>query len=74
MITTRINEGELVQAESLSLLRESSESIRDGLLQFIRENRAGSEDICGDEDVPFPTDPVWFDGTAVKPLGPLYRR
>ena len=74
LITTRINEGELVQAESLSQLKESSETIRDGLLQFIRENRASSEEICVDEDVPFPTEPVWFDGIEVKPIGPLYRR
>ena len=76
LITTRINEGDLIQPESLSQLRESSENIKDGLLQFIRENRASVPDGLNDEDddVPFPTNPVWFDGSEVKPVGPLYNR
>ena len=75
LITTRINEGELIQPESLSQLAKSSESIKNGLLQFIRENRASIPDGLDDEDdVPFPTNPVWFDGSEVKPVGPLYNR
>ena len=74
LITTRINEGELIQPESLSQLRESSENIKNGLLHFIRENRASIPDGLDDEDVPFPTNPVWFDGSEVKPVGPLYNR
>lgn len=74
LITTRINEGELVQVDSLTQLRDTSAKIRDGLMQFIKENRASSVDGFDDEDVPFPTNPVWFDGTAVKPVGPLYNR
>lgn len=73
-ITTRINEGDLVQADSLSQLRETSEKIQEGLLTFIKENRGGSQDCQDDDDVPFPTNPVWFDGTVVKPVGPLYNR
>ena len=74
LITTRINDGELIQAENLSQLRESSEKIKDGLLTFIKENRDSSKDGLDEDDVPFPTNPVWFDGTAVKPVGALYNR
>ena len=75
LITTRINEGDLIQPESLSRLGKSSENIKNGLLQFIRENRASIPDGLDDEDdVPFPTNPVWFDGSEVKPVGPLYNR
>ena len=73
-ITNKILEGDLVDPESLQSLKETSESVKKGLLQFIKDNSIAIPDWLADNDVPFPTNPVWFDGASIKPLGRLYNR
>ena len=73
-ITNKILEGDLVTEESLKALRDSSEKVKEGLLEFIKENSQEMPTWLADEDVPFPTNPVWFDGNNIKPLGNLYNK
>ena len=73
-ITNKILEGDLVDQDSLQSLQETSERAKMGLLEFIKDNSVTIPGWLMDKDVPFPTNPVWFDGTAVKPLGRIYNR
>ena len=73
-ITNKILEGDLVAQDSLQSLQETSERAKKGLLEFIKDNNITIPGWLMDNDVPFPTNPVWFDGTAVKPLGRIYNR
>ena len=73
-ITNKILEGDLVDQDSLRSLQETSERIKKGLLGFIKDNCITIPGWLMDNDVPFPTNPVWFDGTTIKPLGRIYNR
>ena len=73
-IISKILEGSLVTEESLARLKESLEKNKDGLINFINDNSLAVPDWLKDTEVPFPTNPVWFDGTTVKPLGHLYNK
>ena len=73
-ITNKILEGDLVAKESLKSLKETSETAKEGVLEFIKDNSITVPDWLMDNDVPFPTNPVWFDGTSIKPLGRIYNR
>ena len=73
-IISKIMEGSLVTEESLARLKESLEKKKDGLLNFINDNSLAVPDWLKDTEVPFPTNPVWFDGATVKPLGHLYNK
>ena len=73
-ITNKILEGDLVDQESLQSLKVTSERIKQGLLEFIKDNSITIPDWLMDNDVPFPTNPVWFDGASIKPLGRIYNR
>ena len=74
IITSKIVEGDLVKEESLEALMDSSMSVGEGLLSFIKENSLDIPPWLADDDVPFPTNPVWFDGHKIKPLGNIYNR
>lgn len=73
-ITNKILEGDLLDQESLQSLKLTSERIKQGLLEFIKDNSITIPDWLMDNDVPFPTNPVWFNGASINPLGRIYNR
>ena len=73
-ITTKVLDGGLVTEDSLGSLRDTSEKVKEDLLKFIRDKTLDVPDWLNDSEVPFPTNPVWFDGARIKPLGNLYNR
>jgi len=77
-ITRRIVEGGLVVEESLDRLREDCGKQKEGLLQFIGENTDSytscTPAMVDENEVPYPTKPVWFDGEKIGPIGPIFNK
>ena len=64
--------------ESLGRLRKSQAKLGEALLEFIREQTDDYtpyiKAMIDDAEVPLPTRPVWFDGTKICPLGPVFNK
>jgi hypothetical protein len=77
-ITDRIVKGGLVTGESLASLSENCEQLKEGLLEFILENTEGYSSsvqaMLDNNEVPYPTNPVWFDGADIRPLGHVFNK
>eukprot|EP00092_Neocalanus_flemingeri_P039558 GFUD01043074.1.p1 GENE.GFUD01043074.1~~GFUD01043074.1.p1 ORF type:complete len:840 (+),score=271.04 GFUD01043074.1:108-2627(+) len=77
-ITRRIVEGGLVTEESLASLRQDCDKLKEGLLTFITENTdsytSSIPAMMDDNEVPYPTKPVWFDGAEIRPIGPIFNK
>jgi len=77
-ITDRIVKGGLVTEESLASLSGDCEQLKDGLLEFIKEN-TDSYNSCihamlDTNEVPYPTKPVWYDGVEIRPVGHIFNK
>ena len=76
--TPRLTERGLVTTESLTSLKESQRKLGDSLLEFIKEQTDDYtpyvKAMIDDTEVPLPTRPVWFDGTKICPLGPVFNK
>jgi len=77
-ITSRIVEGGLTKEKSLESLMDEFGKLKDGLVQFITENTDGYNcsiaAMLNDNEVPFPSRPVWFDGEQIRPLGQIFNK
>jgi len=77
-ITDRIISGKLVTNESLMNLKEDFENLKKGLLDFIAANSDSYNSplpaMLDDNEVPFPSRLVWFDGVEIKQLGTVYNK
>jgi len=77
-ITMKIVSGGLVTEESLVSLREDSEKLKEGLLQFILEKTdsysCSIPAMVDVNEVPYPTKPVWFNGSEIQPVGPIFNK
>ena len=67
-----------MRAESLARLSESQAKLGEALLGLIREQTDDYtpyiKAMIDDAEVPLPTRPVWFDGTKICPLGPVFNK
>eukprot|EP00090_Calanus_glacialis_P008224 TRINITY_DN16538_c0_g1_i1.p1 TRINITY_DN16538_c0_g1~~TRINITY_DN16538_c0_g1_i1.p1 ORF type:complete len:858 (-),score=315.54 TRINITY_DN16538_c0_g1_i1:118-2628(-) len=77
-ITGRIVKGGLVTEESLASLGGDCQKLKEGLLDFIRDNTdsysCSIPSMMDDNEVPYPTKPVWFDGAEIRPVGPIFNK
>jgi len=64
----------LVQQDNLARMSDIYGQVGADLLTFIRECCGSSPEFPGlqEEGVPFPTKPVWFDGTGLADLPPIF--
>jgi len=77
-ITDRIVKGGLVSEESLANLCRDCEQLKEGLLEFIKENTdsysSSIHAMLDSNEVPYPTKPVWYDGIEIRPMGHIFNK
>jgi len=77
-ITGRIVKGNLVTENSLVKMKECADSLKREMLAFIETNTncysSTISSMIDNNEVPFPTKPVWFTGSNIEPLGALFKK